>query len=83
MGRRRVTHTGKSNGDITALCGSWSRVSKGQAIYHIDYGAYKYYVIAQNGAEVGVMVVDGRYGRYLRTDPDRTVSNNLDYLPDC
>lgn len=34
--------------------------------------------------EVDIQVVnDLQKGKYLRTDPDKTLVNNLDYLPDC
>ncbi|MGM0575294.1 MAG: DUF3892 domain-containing protein [Myxococcota bacterium] len=33
--------------------------------------------------EVEVIVARGANGKYLRTDPDKTTTNNLLELPDC
>lgn len=41
------------------------------------------YYVRVNGQEVDIIVADGPNGKYLRTDPDVTTSNNLDDLPDC
>lgn len=84
---RRVTKTRKDDdGDITALCNTgewWSPRSKEDAISDIDSKNYRYYVKSGND-EVDIHVVKHpKYGRYLRTNPDRTTGNNLDDLPDC
>ena len=84
---RRVTQTGKDkDGDITKLCNPnawWSPRSKKDAIEDIDGGTYRYYVKTDD-EEVDIHVVDDPdKGKYLRTDPDKTTSNNLDDLPDC
>ena len=84
MADRRVTQSGKDrDGDITALCGVWGRALKATAIREIDDRVHRYFVRLSGGADVDVVVVNGRSGRYLRTDPDRTSRNNLDDLPDC
>jgi len=84
--RRRVTNSRKaSDGDITALCNPgnyWSPRYKQDAINDIETGAHSYYVMA-SGKEVDIHVVKGSTGKYLRTDPDKTSSNNLDDLPGC
>lgn len=86
MARREVTHTRKDkDGDITALCNpgfSWSPRSKLLAITDIESGDHQYYVKV-GLHNVGINVVDGSSGKYLRTDPDKTNTNNLDDLPDC
>ena len=86
MANRRVTASGKdADGDITALCNSaeaWSPRNKADAINDIESGTHSYYV-GQGTDRVGIHVVDGSTGKYLRTDPDRTSTNNLDDLPDC
>lgn len=87
MTDRRVTQTGKDkDGDITKLCNPnawWSPRSKKDAIKDIEGGEYRYYVRI-NDKEVDIHVVDDpEKGKYLRTDPDKTTSNNLDDLPDC
>ena len=86
MANREVTRTRKDrNGDITALCHPrkyWSPRSTQNAIRDIEGRRHSYYVM-QNGRRVDIHVVDGPNGKYLKTDPDETVSNNLDDLPDC
>ena len=86
MSNRRVTRTGKDqDGDITKLCNPgqiWSPRAKAGAISDIENETHSYYV--QTGASrADVHVVDGQTGKYLRSDPDSTSSNNLDNLPDC
>ena len=84
MSDRRVTATGKdAYGDITALCGSWGRASKAEAIRDIEYRLHRYYVQDMYGRQADVHVVNGPRGRYLRTDPNATCSDNLDSLPNC
>ena len=86
MARREVTHSGKDpDGDITALCNpraDWLPRLKGDAIDDIENNNHQYFVRVR-GQEVDVRVVDGPTGKYLRTDPDSTTTNNLDDLPDC
>jgi hypothetical protein len=86
MAERRVTRTRKDDdGDITALCNTgnyWSPRNKQNAIRDIELGLHSYYVL-EGGDKVDIHVVDGPDGKYLRTDPDKTDSNNLDDLPDC
>ena len=83
MAARRVTSTGKYDRDITALCGSWGRANKSEAIRDIEYGWHNYYVQDLLGRTADVHVVNGRTGKYLRTDPNSSCSDNLDNLPDC
>ena len=87
MANRKVTHTDKDlNGNIIRLCNPsayWSPVSTAQAIADIELGTHTYYVAGYNYTEVQIQVITGRYGKYLRTDPDGTPLNNLDNLPDC
>ena len=86
MADRRVTQTRKdSDGDITALCNPgqhWSPRYKQDAIRDIENKLHHYYVLS-GGQRVGIHVVKGATGDYLRTDPDTTSRNNLDDLPDC
>ncbi len=86
MARRRVTQSQKdADGDITALCnpGSpWSPRPKAGAISDIENNVNQYFV-GSGSQEVDIRVVDGQSGKYLRTDPDITSTNNLDDLPDC
>ncbi len=87
MARRKVTKTRKdSDGDITALCNPsyiWSPCYKSDAIRDIESKTHSYYVVS-GSQEVDIHVVnDPDKGKYLRTDRDKTSSNNLDDLPDC
>ena len=85
MANRRVTRTGKSGGDITALCNSssvWERVSKSRAIQDIESNTHTYYVHEVN-PPVDVIVVTTSHGKHLRTTADSTSKNNLDNLPNC
>ena len=87
MAKRYVTRTGKDkDGDITRLCNSgqaWSPRSKADAIRDINTGTDEYWVNWASSPETRIRVVDGAYGKYLRTDRDTTTRNNLDDLPDC
>lgn len=84
MADRRVTRTGKdSNGNITSLCGNWGSVTTAAAIREIELGIHTYYVQDPYGRRADVHVVNGAYGKYLRTDPNSSCSDNLDNLPDC
>lgn len=81
---KQVTRSGKDrDGDITALCGSFGRASKAQAIADIRQDPKAYYVQVSGVGAVDIRVVNGASGPYLRTDPDKTSRNNLDDLPDC
>lgn len=81
---RRVTRTGKDRDrDITALCGSWGRVSKETAIYQIDNRLRRYFVEDRFGRRANVIVVNGPRSRHLRTDPNSSCTDNLDSLPNC
>ena len=86
MSERAVRQTGKDNdGDITKLCDPgqlWTPISKADAIRDIESGMHTYYVPWKNG-RTEIHVVNGRTGKYLRTDRDNTSKNNLDDLPDC
>ena len=87
MSERFVTRTRKnSDGDITALCNpnaSWLTRSKQDAIRDIENGIHTYSVNWNDGKRTPIRVVNGRNGKYLRTDRDSTERNNLDDLPDC
>ena len=86
MSRRGITHSRKDqDGDITALCNpgaAWSPRLKAGVIADIESGTHQYFV-GGGGQEVAVNVIDGPTGKFLRTDPDTTNTNNLDDLPDC
>jgi hypothetical protein len=80
---RRVTGTGKSSdGSITSLCGSWGLETKPSVIAHIEAGLHRYFTDA-SGVMADVIVVDGHDGKYLRTDPDKSLADNLADLPGC
>jgi pimeloyl-ACP methyl ester carboxylesterase len=83
---REVTATGKNaDREISSLCNDaepWSPRSAPDAIRDIETGAHIYFVAGPSG-RVEVRVVNGSSGKYLRTDPDASTTNNLDFLPEC
>ena len=84
MAVRQVVRTGKdTSGDITALCGSWGRTSKALAIMEIENRWNTYFVQDAYGRRADVHVVNGASGKYLRTDPNSSCSDNLSSLPNC
>lgn len=87
MTKRYVRATGKNTqGDITRLCNSgdyWSPRNKADAISDIESGSHEYWVNWANSPETRIKVVNGSTGKYLRTDRDATLKNNLEDLPDC
>ena len=86
MADRAVVKSGKDrDGDITKLCNAgqaWSPRLKADAIRDIENGINRYYVPWKSG-NTWIEVVNGRNGKYLRTNRDNTTKNNLDDLPDC
>lgn len=85
MADRRVTHTKKEESRITALCNpgsGWSPRRENDAISDIENNRYRYYVPWPEGS-TDIHVVEGRTGKYLRTDRDETEKNNLHDLPNC
>jgi|WetSurMetagenome_2_1015567.scaffolds.fasta_scaffold04925_4 hypothetical protein len=87
MAARQIKATRKnSDGDITMVCNAgelWSPKLVADVINDIENNYQSYYVMVQ-GKYVDVHVVnDAIKGKYLRTDPDKTKVNNLDYLPEC
>ena len=87
MSDREVTKTGKNkDGDITILGNSsaiWSPKYKSMAILEIEANVHRYFVkIGDDKVDIQV-VNDLINGKYLRTDLDKTTSNNLNDLPDC
>ncbi|MFZ0566249.1 MAG: DUF3892 domain-containing protein [Chlamydiales bacterium] len=78
--RREVKCVKKDeDGDILAIGGDWGLMTREEAIKEIKSGVCEYFV--KNGAtEVLIHVISDRY---LRTSPDSTIKNNLDFLPEC
>lgn len=84
MADRRVKRTGKNTDrDITSLCGDWGTATKATAISDIERRVNSYYVQDSYYRRADVHVVNGMSGKYLRTDPNATCSDNLDTLPNC
>jgi len=84
MAERRVRRSGKDrDGDIVRLCGDWGSRTKAEAISDIEYRTHRYYVEDYLTRRAEVQVVNGPTGKYLRTDPNSSCSDNLDNLPDC
>lgn len=83
MSSRAVSHSRKDQqGNITALGnpnGSWSPRLSSDIIRDIESGFHTYYGPWTTGS-TQIRVVNGGYGKYLRTDSDGTTRNNLDDL---
>ncbi len=82
MTARPVRNTGKNLvGDITSLGDpSWGVQLKADAIRDLETGTHSYYVPWTSGS-TPIRVVNAGAGKYLRTDHDNTVKNNLLDLP--
>ena len=69
--QRYISHSRKdSDGDITALCNPgqfWSPVLKWTAISDIESGLYEYWVNWAGSPATRIRVVNGPYGKSLRT----------------
>ena len=86
MADRAVTAVQRDlDGDIIAICNPyapWSPRTRAQAVLDIELGIHTYHVPWTNGQRTPIHVVNGMAGKYLRTDRDNTVRNNLDELPE-
>lgn len=84
MADRAVYRTAKDKfGNIVALWGEFGTVGHTDAIADIERGTHRYWVPLQGGAGAMVEVVDGVFGKYLRTNWDGKQRNNLADLPDA
>ena len=81
MAHRQITHVSKDYfGNITHVGAAYTwKETSSEAIDNIRSRAQSYFV-QTGGVATDVRVVEAR-PPYLRTDPDRTVRNNLDFLP--
>ncbi|MFZ0453893.1 MAG: DUF3892 domain-containing protein [Ignavibacteriaceae bacterium] len=84
MAKRIVNHTIKNNeGVILFLLNpteQWSPRAVELVISDIENGIHTYVVDSINIPETSIHVVNGPKGKYLRTDPDLTKINNLDFV---
>jgi hypothetical protein len=84
---RQIKYVRKSYGVITHIAGPWGTlgecktVSEKTAIKQIDAGTHFYHVKV-SGYDVPVIAPHHGATRYLRTDPDHSVADNLGNLPD-
>jgi len=87
MASRQVRKTGKNDDkDITRLCNAgetWSPRSKAEAIGDIESKTHSYFVSWPDGKTTDITVVNGKNGKYLRTQKDGSTRNNLEDLDDC
>lgn len=73
----RITHIGGVKSD-----GNRWRITEEQAIQYIESGQYSFYVTV-NWRKVNV-IIETRNGRkYLKTEADGIIPNNLLSLPEC
>ena len=73
----RITHVGGVSPT------PW-KIPQESAIAHIESGKWKFWVKPKNGDPVWVKVAVSRYGnKYLKTEADGEMPNNLLSLPEC
>ncbi len=89
MADRQVTCTIKSlpslhasDRYITHIGGTWGTITEEQAIQDIDSRTHSYFTLAQ-GRRANVHPHQGQHRRFLKTDADGYVPNNLLSLPNC
>ncbi|MGE7777774.1 DUF3892 domain-containing protein [Chitinophaga sp. NPDC101104] len=71
-----------SHEGITHVGGPTWKLTRGEAIAHIEKRTHSFYTLVRgNRAEVGV--VEGANGKYLRTYADGKWNDNLLALPEC
>ena len=67
---------------IRNIGGDWGKISETFAIGYIETSVYGYYTLVNNNrANVIIRVHEGR--KYLKTDADTTLVDNLLSLPEC
>jgi hypothetical protein len=85
MAQRMVTHAARnSRGNIVAIGNpdeEWRQRRREWAISDILAGRHEYVVAGTRGNPRPIDIVNGPFGRYLRTRADATDDNNLDNLP--
>jgi hypothetical protein len=67
---------------ITHIGGVWGTITEEQAIRDIDTHTHTYYTLV-GGRRANIHPHQGRHRRFLKTDADGYVPNNLLSLPNC
>lgn len=74
-----ITHVG----GVNSSGGKWKHTQK-EVISMIESGRYSFYVENPTGDKVDVIVATSKYGnKYIKTDADGDLPNNLLSLPQC
>lgn len=77
----QITHVRRDgDGDTTHVKSNYGSETVAQAISAIEYRQRSYYTV-YNGQRAEVIVASKNWKKYLRSTPDGTTRNNLDYLP--
>jgi hypothetical protein len=87
MADLQITCINKVNRDsshegITHLGANNLRWTRSEVIAFIEKGTHTFYTMVNN-KRANVRVVDGSYGKYLRTYADDDYNDNLLALPEC
>jgi hypothetical protein len=69
-------------GRTTHVCGPGLEKTAASSVMQAMYLGQEFFVTV-DAQRVDLVVVESGDAAYLRTDPDRTKRNNLDFLPPC
>lgn len=86
MARRKVTHTRKHHGEVTAVGNPdqwWSSRAVADVIIDIDTGLHRYHITDTNGRTIPIVIHGGTSRRHLAAIGTNGKNLLLHHLPDC